>query len=79
MPPAIAPTTANGIAIMNNTLGLKARPNESFNAVFQPGQAKDTVVLNKMMTTNKRENANLNLSLIIEQTPATDEPQQKKL
>jgi len=41
MPPAIAPTTVNGIAIMNNTLGLKARPNESFSAAFQPGQANN--------------------------------------
>ncbi len=34
-----APKTVKGMAIMNNTLKLKARPNELFNALAQLGQA----------------------------------------
>jgi hypothetical protein len=54
MPPAIAPTTANGIAIRNSTLGLKARPNESFSAAFQPGQARNNVGVENVITKVKK-------------------------
>jgi hypothetical protein len=42
----MAPTTKNGIAIMNNTLGLKARLNESLRLEFQLGQAGSVAGLN---------------------------------
>ncbi|GEM_PF-4490625 len=54
MPPAIAPATANGIAIMNSTLGLKARPNESFNVAFQPGQAFNNIGVENVITKAKK-------------------------
>jgi hypothetical protein len=37
---------------MNKTLGLNARPNESFKAAFQPGQAN--AAAGQKMTTNKK-------------------------
>jgi hypothetical protein len=37
---------------MNKTLGLNARPNESFRAAFQPGQAN--AAAGQKMTTNKK-------------------------
>jgi hypothetical protein len=58
----MAPTTKNGMAIMNKTLGLNARPNESFNAAFQPGQANNASGLNSVAT-NSRKIANLFLSI----------------
>jgi len=58
----MAPTTKNGIAIRNSTLGLNARPNESFNAAFQPGQANNASGLNSVAA-NSREIANLLLSI----------------
>jgi len=39
---------------MNSTLGLKARPNESFNAEFQPGQANDTTGANSVTASIKK-------------------------
>lgn len=48
----MAPTTTNGIANMNKILGLKARPNESFTAAFQPGQANAAVELKRATASN---------------------------
>jgi hypothetical protein len=59
----MAPTTKNGIAIINSTLGLNARPNESFNAAFQPGQACNAVGPNSMIAANSRKIADLLLSM----------------
>jgi len=39
---------------MNNTLGLKARPNESFSAAFQPGQARNKVGVENVITKAKK-------------------------
>jgi hypothetical protein len=50
----MAPTTRNGIAIINNTLGLNARPNESLNVAFQPGQANDAVGVTSAMPSMKK-------------------------
>jgi hypothetical protein len=65
MPPAMAPTTANGIAIMKSTLGLNARPNESFNAAFQPGQANNAAGLAVMTMSTKAIASFLNIFLLV--------------
>ena len=59
----MAPTIKNGIAIINNVLGLKARPNESPRTSFQPGQANKTAGLNNVMAANRRKIANLILGI----------------
>ena len=51
----MAPTTKNGMAIINKILGLNARPNESLRLAFQLGQAKSAAGLNKMITANSKE------------------------
>jgi hypothetical protein len=48
---------------MNNTLGLKARPNESPSASFQLGQANNAAGLNSVTAANSRKTANLNLRI----------------
>jgi hypothetical protein len=48
---------------MNSTLGLKARPNESFSAAFQPGQANAACGLNKMMAKKEIKTAILTLRI----------------
>jgi len=52
---------------MNNTLGLKARPNWSATVAFQPGQANEADGLSKMMAAPKSKTVNLNLSIVDEQ------------
>ncbi len=61
----MAPTTKKGMAIMNKTLGLKARPNESFNAAFQPGQANAAVELNSVTAANTRKITKIILVFIV--------------
>ncbi|MCI0691407.1 hypothetical protein L0337_05295 [candidate division KSB1 bacterium] len=49
---------------MNRILGLKARPNESFNAAFQPGQANAAVGLKSVTAANRKKMANFAIFLI---------------
>ncbi|NUO83414.1 hypothetical protein HUU05_25355 [candidate division KSB1 bacterium] len=54
-PTTNAPNTVNGMAIMNSTLALKARPRELLNTFVQPGQACAAIALKNAVAQNTND------------------------